>query len=97
VVQRRRSAGVAGRPGAAAGATHRLRRIRAPLIVGGTGDRILTIAAEHADIIGIAGAYQIKGQPVATFRMGTAAEARNGSGSPATAPAPGPTGSNGTC
>jgi probable F420-dependent oxidoreductase len=46
-----------------------------PLIVGGTGDRILTIAAEHADIIGIAGAYQIKGQPPGTFRMGTAAEA----------------------
>jgi probable F420-dependent oxidoreductase len=46
-----------------------------PLIVGGTGDRILTIAAQHADIIAIAGAYQIKGQPPATFRLGTAAEA----------------------
>jgi probable F420-dependent oxidoreductase len=46
-----------------------------PLIVGGTGDRILRIAGEHADIIAIAGAYQVKGQPPGTFRLGTAAEA----------------------
>ncbi|WP_285566989.1 TIGR03621 family F420-dependent LLM class oxidoreductase [Actinoallomurus iriomotensis] len=46
-----------------------------PLIVGGTGDRILRIAAEHADIIAIAGAYQIKGRPPGTFRLGTAEEA----------------------
>jgi probable F420-dependent oxidoreductase len=46
-----------------------------PLIVGGTGDRILRIAAEHADIIAIAGAYQITGQPPGTFRIGTAEEA----------------------
>jgi probable F420-dependent oxidoreductase len=46
-----------------------------PLIVGGTGDRILRIAAEHADIVAIAGAYQIKGQPPGTFRLGTAEEA----------------------
>ncbi|MEV0699709.1 LLM class F420-dependent oxidoreductase [Saccharopolyspora sp. NPDC050389] len=46
-----------------------------PLIVGGTGDRILQTAAETADIIGIAGAFQIKGQPPGTLRIGTAAEA----------------------
>ncbi len=46
-----------------------------PLIVGGTGDRILRIAAEHADIVAIAGAYQVKGQPPGTFRLATAAEA----------------------
>ncbi|GAB2804945.1 TIGR03621 family F420-dependent LLM class oxidoreductase [Actinoallomurus bryophytorum] len=46
-----------------------------PLIVGGTGDRVLRIAAEHADIVAIAGAYQIKGQPPGTFRIGTAEEA----------------------
>lgn len=46
-----------------------------PLIVGGTGDRILKIAAESADIIGIAGAFQLKGQPPGTLRIGTAAEA----------------------
>ena len=34
-----------------------------PLIVGGTGDRILQVAAEHADIVSVAGAFQIKGQP----------------------------------
>jgi probable F420-dependent oxidoreductase len=45
-----------------------------PLIVGGTGDRILRIAAERADIVAIAGAYQIKGQPPGIFRIGTAAE-----------------------
>jgi probable F420-dependent oxidoreductase len=46
-----------------------------PLIVGGTGDRILTIAARHADVVGIAGAYQVPGEPPGTFRLGTAAEA----------------------
>jgi probable F420-dependent oxidoreductase len=46
-----------------------------PLIVGGTGDRILRIAGEYADIIAIAGAYQVKGQPPGTFRLGTAADA----------------------
>ncbi|MEV5535898.1 LLM class F420-dependent oxidoreductase [Saccharopolyspora shandongensis] len=46
-----------------------------PLIVGGTGDRILQIAAETADVVGIAGAFQVKGQPPGTLRIGTAAEA----------------------
>ncbi|MGH4024695.1 MAG: LLM class F420-dependent oxidoreductase [Pseudonocardiaceae bacterium] len=46
-----------------------------PLIVGGTGDRILRIAAEHADIVSVAGVYQLKGQPPGTFRLGTAAQA----------------------
>lgn len=46
-----------------------------PLIVGGTGDPILRTAARHADIIGVAGAYQIPGEPPGTFRLGTAAEA----------------------
>ena len=45
-----------------------------PLIVGGTGDRILAIAAEQADIVAIAGAYQRKGHPPGTLRLGTAAE-----------------------
>jgi probable F420-dependent oxidoreductase len=46
-----------------------------PLIVGGTGDRILKIAAEHADIVAIAGAYQVEGEPPGTLRIATAAEA----------------------
>jgi probable F420-dependent oxidoreductase len=46
-----------------------------PLIVGGTGDRVLSVAARHADIIGVAGAYQVPGKPPGTFRLGTAAEA----------------------
>ncbi|SEG03356.1 probable F420-dependent oxidoreductase, MSMEG_2516 family [Saccharopolyspora kobensis] len=46
-----------------------------PLIVGGTGDRILRIAAATADIIGIAGAFQVPGQPPGTLRIGTADEA----------------------
>jgi probable F420-dependent oxidoreductase len=46
-----------------------------PLLVGGTGDRVLSIAAEHADIIGFAGAYQVKGEPPGTFRLGTADDA----------------------
>lgn len=46
-----------------------------PLIIGGTGDRVLRIAAEHADIIGVAGVYQLPGKPPGTFRIGTASEA----------------------
>ena len=46
-----------------------------PLIVGGTGDRVLRIAAEHADIIGVAGTFQIPGAAPGTFRLGTAQDA----------------------
>jgi probable F420-dependent oxidoreductase len=46
-----------------------------PLIVGGTGERILRIAADHADIIAVAGAHQVKGRPPGVFRVGSAAEA----------------------
>ncbi|RRO20569.1 TIGR03621 family F420-dependent LLM class oxidoreductase [Saccharopolyspora rhizosphaerae] len=46
-----------------------------PLLVGGTGDRVLRIAAEHADIIGIAGARQLPGQEPGTLRLCTAEEA----------------------
>jgi probable F420-dependent oxidoreductase len=45
-----------------------------PLLVGGTGDAVLRIAGQHAQIIGVAGAYQVKGQPPGTFRLATAAE-----------------------
>ena len=45
-----------------------------PLIVGGTGDRVLSVAARYADIIGVAGVYQVPGKPPGTFRVGTAAE-----------------------
>jgi probable F420-dependent oxidoreductase len=45
-----------------------------PLLVGGTGNQVLRIAAEHADIVGVAGAHQLKGQPPGTFRMSRAAE-----------------------
>ncbi|HEY7489294.1 MAG TPA: LLM class F420-dependent oxidoreductase [Streptosporangiaceae bacterium] len=46
-----------------------------PLLIGGTGDTVLRLAARHADIVGFAGVYQMKGQPPGTFRLGTAAEA----------------------
>ncbi len=46
-----------------------------PLLIGGTGDGVLSIAARHADIVGIAGAYQAEGEPPGTFRLGTAAQA----------------------
>lgn len=46
-----------------------------PLLVGGTGDTVLRAAARYADIVGIAGAYQVKGEEPGTFRLGTAAEA----------------------
>jgi probable F420-dependent oxidoreductase len=46
-----------------------------PLLVGGTGDRVLRIAAQTADIVGIGGLFQAKGKPPGTFRLCTAAEA----------------------
>jgi len=46
-----------------------------PLLVGGTGDSVLRIAARHAQIVGLAGAYQVRGQPPGTLRLATAAEA----------------------
>lgn len=46
-----------------------------PLLVGGTGDAVLRIAAEQAQIVGVAGAYQVKGQPPGTLRLATVAEA----------------------
>jgi hypothetical protein len=46
-----------------------------PLIVRGTGDRVLKEAAEQADIVSTAGAYQAIGRPPGTFRLGTDAEA----------------------
>jgi probable F420-dependent oxidoreductase len=45
-----------------------------PLIVGGTGKRVLRLAAERADIVGVAGVAQAKGQPPGVFRLCTAAE-----------------------
>lgn len=46
-----------------------------PLLVGGTGDRVLRTAAQAADIIGIGGTFQVKGQPAGVLRLCTAAEA----------------------
>lgn len=45
-----------------------------PLLVGGTGDAVLRIAAQHAQIVGVPGAYQVRGQPTGTFRIATADE-----------------------
>ncbi|MDG4830608.1 LLM class F420-dependent oxidoreductase [Solwaraspora sp. WMMD1047] len=46
-----------------------------PLLVGGVGDRVLRIAAEHADIVSISGVHQIPGKPPGMCRLGSAAEA----------------------
>jgi alkanesulfonate monooxygenase SsuD/methylene tetrahydromethanopterin reductase-like flavin-dependent oxidoreductase (luciferase family) len=46
-----------------------------PLLIGGTGDALLEIAARHADGVGVAGLLQAKGRPPGTFRLATAAEA----------------------
>ncbi|HTU74025.1 MAG TPA: TIGR03621 family F420-dependent LLM class oxidoreductase [Trebonia sp.] len=45
-----------------------------PLLLAGTGERVLRIAARKADIIGIAGTRQAMGQPPGTFRLCTAEE-----------------------
>jgi probable F420-dependent oxidoreductase len=46
-----------------------------PLIIGGTGDRMLELAVRRADTVAVGGLFQVAGQPPGTFRMGTAAEA----------------------
>ncbi|MEV4259786.1 LLM class F420-dependent oxidoreductase, partial [Spirillospora sp. NPDC049652] len=46
-----------------------------PLLVGGTGDRVLRVAAAHADVVALAGTYQVPGAPPGTFRLGSAAQA----------------------
>jgi probable F420-dependent oxidoreductase len=45
-----------------------------PLIVGGTGDSVLRIAGRHAQIIGVPGTYQVRGQPPGTFRLASATD-----------------------
>jgi probable F420-dependent oxidoreductase len=51
-----------------------VQRPRPPLLLAGTGDGMLELAAEHADIFGYGGLWQQKGQPPGTFRLATAAE-----------------------
>jgi probable F420-dependent oxidoreductase len=45
-----------------------------PLLVGGTGDAVLRIAGEQAQIVGVTGTYQVKGQPPGTLRLASVAE-----------------------
>ena len=45
-----------------------------PVIVGGTGDRMLSLAARRADTVALAGLVQAPGQPPGTFQMQTAAQ-----------------------
>jgi probable F420-dependent oxidoreductase len=46
-----------------------------PLIIGGAGDRMLSLAARRADTVSVSGLFQLDGQPPGVLRMGTAAEA----------------------
>ncbi|AYY13577.1 TIGR03621 family F420-dependent LLM class oxidoreductase [Actinobacteria bacterium YIM 96077] len=45
-----------------------------PLLIGGTGNGSLRLAAAYADIIGFGGLFQMKGEPPGTFRLATSAE-----------------------
>jgi probable F420-dependent oxidoreductase len=51
-----------------------VQRPRPPLLLAGTGDRMLRLAAERADVVGHAGVLQAPGQPPGTFRLATAPE-----------------------
>jgi probable F420-dependent oxidoreductase len=51
-----------------------------PLIIGGTGDRMLELAVRRADTVAVGGLFQVAGQPPGTFRLGTAAEAAERAG-----------------
>ena len=46
-----------------------------PLIIGGTGDRILALAAQRADTVAVGGLIQAPGRPPGTFLLQTAAQA----------------------
>jgi probable F420-dependent oxidoreductase len=43
-----------------------------PLMVGGTGDRMMRLAAQHADIVSVTGMLQAKGKPPGVLQIGTA-------------------------
>ncbi|ETW23790.1 TIGR03621 family F420-dependent LLM class oxidoreductase [Mycobacterium gastri] len=45
-----------------------------PLIIGGTGNRMLQLAAERADVVSIAGIYQVHGQVPGVMRLATPTE-----------------------
>ncbi|MBB4930737.1 putative F420-dependent oxidoreductase [Lipingzhangella halophila] len=47
---------------------------RPPLLIGGHGERILDLAARHADIIGFTGATQIKSEQMGVFRLASPGE-----------------------
>jgi probable F420-dependent oxidoreductase len=49
-------------------------RPRPPLLIAGTGDRMLSLAARRADIVGYGAILQVPGQPPGTFRLITASE-----------------------
>jgi len=49
---------------------------RPPLLIGGTGERVLRLAAQRADIVSFAGLHQIGGRPPGSFRLSTAEQAR---------------------
>ncbi len=49
-------------------------RPRPPLMIAGTSDAVLKLAAARADIVGYGGILQAKGQPPGTFRIATAEE-----------------------
>jgi probable F420-dependent oxidoreductase len=46
-----------------------------PLIIGGTGERMLALAARRADTVALGGLVQAPGEPPGTFRLATAAAA----------------------
>lgn len=48
---------------------------RPPLLIGGTGERVLRLAAERADIVSFAGLHQVPDRPPGSFRLATAAQA----------------------
>lgn len=75
----------------------RLGGVGAPLLVGGTGDRILRIAAEHANIIGVAGVYRSPESHRALSGWARQPRPTSGSGLPERTRASGLTSSNGSC
>lgn len=46
-----------------------IQRPRPPLLVGGSGDGVLTIAAQRADVLSLGGVWQLPGRPPGTFTL----------------------------
>jgi len=73
--ERRQLEELTGRPALAPVQRTGLNGTGPPLIIGGTGDRILALAAQRADTVALGGLMQVPGKPPGTFTLQSATQA----------------------